>query len=145
MKPHDPYRPELPPPPFVPPFDPPGSQSPYIPEGSSTDDDSDEGDESATASSSDDLGPRPDWWPEDWPWPPEPEEPVVLEAYPPIHTWPRLPPDHPYHVPPGYSAPDNLPPGHPGEYYPDMPPYPVVHPVQANDDDDAASETWSGS
>jgi len=144
MKPHDPYRPELPPPPFVPPFDPPGSQSPYIPEGSSTDDDSDEGDGSTT-SSSEDLGPRPDWWPEDWPWPPEPEEPVVLEAYPPIHTWPRLPPDHPYHVPPGYSAPDNLPPGHPGEYYPDMPPYPVVHPVQANDDDDAASETWSGS
>ena len=134
MKPHDPYRPELPPPPFVPPFDPPGSQSPYIPEGSSTDDDSAEGDDSATAGSSDDLGPRPDWWPEDWPWPPEPEEPVVLEAYPPIHTWPRLPPDHPYHVPPGYSAPDNLPPGHPGEYYPDMPPYPVVHPIQPDEE-----------
>ncbi|MEO1526404.1 MAG: hypothetical protein AAFX06_13285 [Planctomycetota bacterium] len=50
-------------------------------------------------------------------------------APPPIHTWPRLPPDHPHHVPPGYSAPDNLPPGHPGEYYPDMPPDPVVNPV----------------
>lgn len=84
---------ELPPPLFVPPLDPPGSQSPYIPEGSSTDDDSDEGDDSATASSSDDLGPRPDWWPEDWPWPPEPEEPVVIEAVPPIHIWPRLPPE----------------------------------------------------
>ncbi|XZE56159.1 hypothetical protein SH139x_002242 [Planctomycetaceae bacterium SH139] len=131
MKPHDPYRPELPPPPFVPPFDPPGSQTPYIPEGSSTDDDSDE---STIASSSDDLGPRPDWWPEDWPWPPEPEEPVVLEAYPPIHVWPRLPPDHPYHVPPGYEAPHHLPPGHPGEYYPNMPPYPVVHPVQPDEE-----------
>ena len=33
-------------------------------------------------------------------------------------------------LPPGYSAPDNLPPGHPGEYYPDMPPDPVIYPVE---------------
>ncbi|MEL6898208.1 MAG: hypothetical protein AAFP90_19085, partial [Planctomycetota bacterium] len=84
MTPHDSFEPEMPPPPFIPPFDPPGSEPPYVPpdadppEGSSTDDD--------TSS----LGPRPDWWPEDWPWPPEPEEPTVIEAYPPIHTWPRL-------------------------------------------------------
>ena len=37
-------------------------------------------------------------------------------------------PDHPYHVPEGYSAPDHLPPGHPGEAYPAMPDDPVVHP-----------------
>lgn len=55
--------------PFVPPFDPPGSPSPTMPpptdpaEGSSTDDDT-------SASANDE---RPDWWPEDWPWPPEPE------------------------------------------------------------------------
>src|SRR6056297_2060302 len=97
MKLHDPYRANLPPPSFIPPFYPPGSQLPYIPEGSSTDDDSGDGAGSTTATASDDLGPRPDWWPDDWP---------------------RLPPDHPYHVPPGYSAPHNLPPGHPGEAYP---------------------------
>ncbi|TWU62001.1 hypothetical protein [Crateriforma conspicua] len=135
MTPHDSFEPEMLPPPFIPPFDPPGSESPSLPaapdppEGSSTDDE--------TSSSES----RPDWWPEDWPWPPEPEEPVVIEAPPPIHTWPRLPPDHPYHVPPGYSAPDNLPPGHPGEYYPGMPPYPVVHPVP----DEPEGSTGDGS
>ncbi len=41
---------------------------------------------------------------------------------------PRLPPDHPYQVPPGYSAPDSLPSGHPGEASSGMPGYPVVHP-----------------
>ncbi|MEL7334801.1 MAG: hypothetical protein AAFN70_01130 [Planctomycetota bacterium] len=138
MTPHDSFEPEMPPPPFIPPFDPPGSEPPYVPpdadppEGSSTDDD--------TSS----LGPRPDWWPEDWPWPPEPEEPTVIEAYPPIHTWPRLPPDHPYHVPPGFSAPDNLPPGHPGEYYPDMPPDPVMYPVETIDDDESTSGSSHG-
>ncbi len=37
--------------------------------------------------------------PEDWPWPPPPDEPVVIEAPPPLPNiiWPRLPPDHPYH------------------------------------------------
>jgi hypothetical protein len=115
-----PFEPEMPPPPFVPPFDPPGSEPPYVPEGSSTDDDG----------SSDDFGPCPPWWPDDFPWPPGPEEPTVIESYPPIHVWPRLPPDHPYHVPPGYLAPDNLPPGHPGEYYPEMPPHPVMYPAE---------------
>jgi len=65
-------------------------------------------------------------------WPPEPEEPVVLEAYPAIHTCPRLTPDHPYQVPSGYVAPHNLPPGHPGEYYPDMPPNPVIYPASSS-------------
>ncbi|GAA4446196.1 hypothetical protein [Novipirellula rosea] len=128
MTPHESFEPEMPPPPFIPPFDRPGSESPLWPadpdppEGSSTDDE--------TSSS----GSRPGWWPEDWPWPPEPGAPVLIEAPPPIHTWPRLPPDHPYLVPPGYSAPDNLLPGHPGEYYPGMPPYPVVHPVPSDED-----------
>ncbi len=128
--------PELPPYPFVPPFDPPGSESPYYPE------EEDDGPIILTPPplpplpvwpddyppGSPDPGPRPPWWPDDFPWPPPPEEPVVIESPPPIHVWPRLPPDHPYHVPPGYSAPDDLPPGHPGEAYPGMPDYPVVHP-----------------
>jgi hypothetical protein len=81
-------------------------------------------------SPSEDPGPRPPWWPEDWPWPPPPDEPVVIEAPPPLPNiiWPRLPPDHPYHLPPGYHYPDNLPEGHPGHYYPGMPPYPVIAP-----------------
>jgi len=123
---------DIPPPwyPFVPPFDPPfdtsGSPSPptplHPPEGSSSDDDTS-------------VGERPDWWPDDVPWPPQPEEPVVIESPPPLPAiiWPRLPPDHPYHVPPGHSYPDNLPDGHPGHYYPEMPPYPVVHPGGAGD------------
>ncbi len=51
-------------------------------------------------------------------WPPPPDEPVVIEAPPPLPNiiWPRLPPDHPYHLPPGYHYPDNLPEGHPGHY-----------------------------
>ncbi len=36
--------------------------------------------------------------------------------------------DHPYHLPPGYHYPDNLPEGHPGHYYPELPPYPVTIP-----------------
>lgn len=101
--------------PFIPPVDFPGDPFPYHPnpEGSS---------------GPDDPGPRPPWWPEDWEWPPKPDEPVVIEAPPMPHTWPRLPPNHPYHLPPPYSYPGNLPPGHPGHYYPGMPPYPVVHP-----------------
>jgi hypothetical protein len=39
-----------------------------------------------------------------------------------------MPPDHPYHLPPGYHFPDNLPEGHPGHYNPGMPPYPVIAP-----------------
>jgi hypothetical protein len=35
---------------------------------------------------------------------------------------------HPYHLPPGYHYPDNLPEGHPGHYYPELPPYPVTIP-----------------
>ncbi len=33
-------------------------------------------------------------------------------------------------IPPaaGYHYPDNLPEGHPGHYYPEMPPYPVIAP-----------------
>ncbi len=31
-------------------------------------------------------------------------------------------------LPPGYHYPDNLPEGHPGHYYPGMPPYPVIAP-----------------
>ena len=91
---------------------------PDPPKGSSIDDDSSS------------LPLRPDWWPEDWPWPREPEEPVEILAPPPIHTLPRLPPDHPYHVPPGYSAPDSLPPCHPGKYYRDIPPDPVFYPFE---------------
>ncbi len=120
----DPYEPDMPSHPFVPPFDPPGSEPPYVPEGSSTDDDG----------WSDDISPRPPWWPENFPWPPESEDPVVIEAPPPVHTWPGLLPDHPYHVPPGYEAPNNLPSDHPGEHYPNMPPYLVVHPGDRADD-----------
>lgn len=125
------FEPDMPPYPFVPPFDPPGSEPPYLPEGSSTDDDG-----SSDDSSSNDIGPRPPWWPDEYDWPPLPEEPVVIESPPPLPTiiWPRLPPDHPYHVPPDHSYPDNLPDGHPGHYYPGMPPYPVVHPGGAGDD-----------
>ena len=81
-------------------------------------------------SSSKDPGPRPPWWPEDWPWPPPSDEPVVIESPPPLPNivWPRLPPDHPYHLPPGYHYPDNLPEGHSGHYYPGMPPHPVIAP-----------------
>ena len=101
---------DIPPPwhPFVPPFDPPGSPSPPMPpptdppEGSSTDDD--------TSSSE----PRPPWWPEDWDWPPEPEGSIEVLVPPLRHVWPRLPPHHPYHLPPGFWWPDNMPPGHPG-------------------------------
>ncbi|TWU46481.1 hypothetical protein [Rubripirellula reticaptiva] len=100
---------DIPPPwhPFIPPFDPPGSSLPPAPpnvppEGSSTDD-----------NGSDDE-PRPPWWPEDWDWPPEPEGSTEVLVPPPRHVWPRLPPDHPYHLPPGFWWPDNMPPGHPG-------------------------------
>ena len=74
--------------PYVPPPDPPGSSS----------------------------EPRPDWWPEDWEWPPVPEPPIEVLVPPPLPNiiWPRLPPHHPHHLPPGYHWPDNLPPGHPG-------------------------------
>ena len=120
----DKFKPKLPrlPYPFIPPFDPPSEQPPYIPPESSGGDDE--------GSSSEDPGPRPPWWPEDWPWPPPPDEPVVIEAPPPLPNivWPRLPPDHPYHLPQGYHYPDNLPEGHPGHYYPGMPPYPVIAP-----------------
>ncbi|QEG39401.1 SBBP repeat-containing protein [Roseimaritima ulvae] len=44
-----------------------------------------------------------------------------------------------YHVPPGCSAPDNLPPGHPGEYCADMRPDPVMYPA-ANDDAGSTEE-----
>ena len=54
--------------------------------------------------------------PDDWEWPPEPEEPIEVLVPPPLPNiiWPRLPPHHPYHLPPGYHYPDNLPPDHPG-------------------------------
>ena len=110
--------------PFIPPFDPPAEEPPYIPPDSS----SSYGDD---GSSSEDPGPRPPWWPEDWPWPLPPEvAPVDIEAPPPLPDiiWPRLPPNHPYYLPPGYHYLDNLPPGHPGHYYPGMPPYPVTLP-----------------
>ena len=120
----DKFKPKLPrlPYPFIPPFDPPSEQPPYVPPKSP-------GGEGG-GSPSEDPGPRPPWWPEDWPWPPAPDEPVVIEAPPPLPNiiWPRLPPDHPYHLPPGYHYPDNLPEGHPGHYYPGMPPYPVIAP-----------------
>ncbi len=134
-----PFKPALPPYRFVPPFDPPGSESSYVPDGEDDDgpwtfppvpepvppvwpDDYPPG--------TPDPGPRPPWWLENVIWPPQPEPPVVIGSPPPLPDiiWPRLPPDHPYHVPPGYSYPDNLPEGHPGHYYPGMPDYPVVHP-----------------
>lgn len=62
--------------------------------------------------------PRPDWWPPYLVWPPIPKPPIEILYPPPIYTWPRLPPDHPYHLPPGYSYPNNLPPGHPGHNVP---------------------------
>ena len=46
----------------------------------------------------------------------------------PTTRWPQLPPDHPYHLPPGYHYPDNLPEGHSGDYCPELPPYPVTIP-----------------
>ena len=106
-----PFRPQMPPYPFVPPFDPPDEEPPYIPPDSSTSGDEPDG------SSSVDPGPRPDWWPDDWEWPPEPEEPIEVLVPPPLPNiiWPRLPPHHPYHLPPGYHYPDNLPPDHPGQ------------------------------
>ena len=61
---------------------------------------------------------------------PAPGIPTDIEAPPPLPNiiLPRLPPDLPYHLPPGYHYPDNLPEGHPGHYYPGMPPYPVIAP-----------------
>ncbi|MBL8874041.1 MAG: hypothetical protein JNK90_29980 [Planctomycetaceae bacterium] len=55
---------------------------------------------------------------------------MVIEAPPPLPNiiWPRLHPDHPYHLPPDYHYPDNMPEGYPGHYYPSMPPYPVIAP-----------------
>jgi hypothetical protein len=84
-----------------PPFDPPGEPLPYVPP------------PDPPGSTSE---PRPDWWPEDWVWPPVPEPPIEVLVPPPLPNiiWPRLPPHHPYHLPPGYHWPDNLPPGHPG-------------------------------
>ncbi|WP_286765592.1 MULTISPECIES: hypothetical protein [Rhodopirellula] len=49
-----------------------------------------------------------------------------------IHVWPRLLPDHPYYVPLGYSAPDNLSPGHSGEHYSEKLPDPVIYPVSSD-------------
>ena len=51
-----------------------------------------------------------------------------IEAPPPLPNiiWPRLQPDHLDHLPPGYLCPDNLPEGHPGHYFPGMPPYPLL-------------------
>jgi len=101
--------------PFIPPFDPPAEEPPYIP----------------PETSGEDPGPRPPWLPEGWPWPLPPEvAPVDIEAPPPLPDiiWLRLPPNHPYYLPPGYHYPDNLPLGHPGHYYPGMPPYPVTLP-----------------
>ncbi len=100
----------LPPNPFIAPFDLPDEEPSYIPPDSS----GGEGE----GSSSEDPGPRPPWWPADWPWPTPPDESVVIEAPPPqpniIIIWPRLPPDLPYHLPSGYHYPDNLPEGRPG-------------------------------
>ncbi len=76
-----PYRPQMPPYPFVPPFDPPDEEPPYIPPDSS-------GAEGGSTGSTDDEGsssqPRPDWWPSDWPWPPEPDEDVEILVPPPL-------------------------------------------------------------
>ena len=79
-----PFRPQMPPYPFVPPFDPPDEEPPYIPPDSSTSGDEPDG------SSSVDPGPRPDWWPDDWEWPPEPEEPIEVLVPPPLPNiiWP---------------------------------------------------------
>lgn len=63
--------------------------------------------------------------PEDGPWPPPLDELVVIEAPPPL---PNIPPDHPYHLPPGYHYPDDLPEGNPGHNYLGMPPCPVIAP-----------------
>ena len=82
------------------PFDPPGETFPHVPE------------------------PRPVWWPPHLAWPPVTEPPVEVLYPPPVYTWPRLPPDHPYHLPPGYSYPNNLPPGHPGRNVPLPPGWP---------------------
>ena len=104
-----------------PPFDPPGEEPPYVPPPSdSSGDDGSSFDE-----------PRPDWWPEDWPWPPEPEPPIEVLVPPPLPNiiWPRLPPHHPYYLPPGYHWPDNLPPGHPGRNH--LPP--------GNEDDEGST------
>lgn len=124
--PHDRYG-ALPPwYPFVPPFDPPGSEPGYTSpvDSSSADDNSSEGAEASDGSSADDDEDetRPEWWPDTLPWPPEPEGSGDVEAPPPRNTWPRLPPDHPYHLPEGYWYPDNLPPGHPGIPGPKPPP-----------------------
>ena len=74
----DKFKPKLPrlPYPFIPPFDPPSEQPPYVPPKSP-------GVEGG-GSPSEDPGPRPPWWHEDWPWSPPPDEPVVIEAPPPL-------------------------------------------------------------
>jgi len=99
------YRPTMPPYPFVPPFDPPNPMPPTIPTYSS-------GSESGEGSTSDDDDS------------PTSESSEHIETPPPIHTWPRLPPHHPYHLPPGYFWPDNLPPGHPRQHV--RPPRPDI-------------------
>lgn len=101
-----PYRPTMPPYPFIPPFAPPHVDPPAIPRYSSGSESYDDGstnsdDDSQTSESSMDI-----------------------ETPPPINVWPRLPPHHPYHLPPGYSWPDNLPPGHPGQHI--RPPRPDI-------------------
>ena len=62
---HGPFGPngERPPGWPPPPFDPPGEPLPYVPP------------PDPPGSSSE---PRPDWWPEDWEWPPVPEPPIEV-------------------------------------------------------------------
>jgi hypothetical protein len=71
----DKFKPKLPrlPYPFIPPFDPPSEQPPYVPP-------KNPGGEGG-GSPSEDPGPRPPWWHEDWPWPPPPDEPVVDDMH----------------------------------------------------------------
>ena len=121
-KPNGPFHPSGPRPPGWPvsPFEPPKTPQlppPDLPESSSGSEGEDEG-------SSIGYGPRPDWWPPYLDWPPKPSPPPEILYPPPIYTWPRLPVDHPYYLPPGYSWPNNLPPGHPGHNVP-QPPKPI--------------------